>query len=150
MEDTHEPGLGGNCKQQTHHPYSVPLTTHIPPLQVAHIGTWQDGSFGGDALDDNLIVEGWDRCVWRAACGVRRAACLRFVQTPTRRARSATFDDKSWGSVYNHDAYMSSRAVSADIMEPSHASSQVPAKSLKKRLFDTVIEMSEVYAHVSP
>jgi hypothetical protein len=57
---------------------------------------------------------------------------------------SATFDDKSWGNVYNHDAYMSNRAVSADIMEPSHAASQVPAKSIKKRLFDTVVEMSEV------
>ena len=38
-------------------PQSEPL-----PLQVSHIGTWQDGSFGGDALDDNLIVDGWDRC----------------------------------------------------------------------------------------
>ena len=41
---------------------------------------------------------------------------------------------------------MANRAVSADIMEPSHASSQVPATSVKKRLFDTVVEMSEVYA----
>ncbi len=48
--------------------------------------------------------------------------------------------------MYNHDAYIANRAVSADIMEPSHASSQVPATSVKKRLFDTVVEMSEVYA----
>jgi hypothetical protein len=57
---------------------------------------------------------------------------------------SPTFNDGSWASVYNHDTYMSNRAVSADIMEPSHAASQVPAKSVKKRLFDTVVEMSEV------
>ncbi len=65
---------------------------------------------------------------------------------PPPLSRSASFDDKTWSNVYNHDAYMANRAVSADIMEPSHASSQVPATSVKKRLFDTVVEMSEVYA----
>ena len=61
---------------------------------------------------------------------------------------SPTFDDKSWSSVYNHDAYMSNRAVSADIMEPSHASSYVAAKSVT-RLLHTVVEMSEVYANTA-
>ncbi len=42
-------------------PHNSHLTPHTSHLHVAHIGTWGDGSFGGDALDDNLIVEGWDR-----------------------------------------------------------------------------------------
>ncbi len=53
-----------------------------PPLQVSHIGTWRDGSFGGDALDDNMIVEGWDRCVRRVCgcCGVVLIADAPWMQ----------------------------------------------------------------------
>jgi hypothetical protein len=162
-----------NHKPQTanHKPQTVghqPIPNLAPcPLQVSHIGTWQDGSFGGDALDDNLIVDGWDRCArMRCLClgfwSILLWLCmrLRFYYSffliastchptpppPPPLSRSASFDDKTWSNVYNHDAYMENRAVSADIMEPSHASSQVPATSVKKRLFDTVVEMSEVYA----
>ena len=60
-----------NCKRQTSTTHKPKPTTQCapppPPLQVSHIGTWRDGSFGGDALDDNMIVEGWDRCVRRVA-----------------------------------------------------------------------------------
>jgi hypothetical protein len=52
----------------TTQPSPIFQPTPSPALHVAHIGTWSDGSFGGDALDDNLIVDGWDRCCLHVLC----------------------------------------------------------------------------------
>jgi hypothetical protein len=68
-----------------HTSHLTPHTSHFPPhtshLHVAHIGTWGDGSFGGDALDDNLIVEGWDRyiCQCRLCVCVCLCVCVRVL-----------------------------------------------------------------------
>lgn len=92
---------------------------------VTNIGSYGNGGFGGDSLDDSRAVEGWD---------------------------TAALDDSSWSAatVFNSSTMMVNVSITADVMEPTVKFNSYPAASVttkKVGLLTTahVVEMSELF-----